>query len=132
MELFWQEHKLGLQLIISTDNGDEIVGRIRSRPSGYDANARAYGYNPERAATGLPSLDEAKSFVESFCPWEELTGPLGLSVEETVRKLAVEQPPQAQTADTNTDATEIPEVDHETTLTPSTNPRQSWKFWKTD
>ena len=130
MELCWQEHKLGLQLILSTDNGDEVVGRIRSRPTGHDANARAYGYNPERAAAGLPSLDEAKSFVESFRPWEELTGPLDLSIEEAVRQLASGHPPEAQNADTGTGAKETPELGQKTSLEPSTNARRWWQFWK--
>ena len=82
MELYWQEHKLGLQLILSTGDRTEVMGRIRRRKDDtYDVNARAFGYNPERAATGMASLDDAKAFVESFRPWDEFIGPSDLAVE---------------------------------------------------
>ena len=99
MELYWQEHKLGLQLILSAGDRTEVMGRIRRRKDDtYDVNARAFGYNPERAATGITSLDEAKAFVESFRPWDEFIGPSDLAVEPDVRPLPDAPAPEAPTA----------------------------------
>ncbi|MFW6174264.1 MAG: hypothetical protein ACOC5K_00600 [Chloroflexota bacterium] len=71
---------------MSTDDGEheEEVGGVRETKRGFDAFARAFGYDPGRAQKGMSSLDEAKEFVESFRPWEEFRGAEGLSVEEEV------------------------------------------------
>ena len=87
MELFWREHKLGLQLILSSDDREDVVGMIRRTPRGYDAAAQALGYLPGRAQRGIGSLEEAKSFVESFHPWEQFNEPSDQSVESEVRSL---------------------------------------------
>ena len=87
MELFWREHKLGLQLILTSDDREDVVGMIRSTPQGYDAAAQALGYLPGRAEKGIGSLEEAKAFVESFRPWEQFNGPSDQAVESEVRSL---------------------------------------------
>ena len=87
MELFWREHKLGLQLILSSDDREDMVGMIRNTPQGYDAAAQALGYLPGRAEKGISSLEEAKAFVESFRPWEQFNGPSDQAVESEVRSL---------------------------------------------
>ena len=129
MQLYWQEHKLGLQLILSTGDRDEVMGRIRRRKDGFDVNARAFGYNPERAAMGIPSLDEAKAFVESFRPWDELIGPSDLTVEADVRPL-----PDAPAAAPEPTATESPPpADPPPAPPPHTTPppkRPWWQFWR--
>ena len=122
MELYWQEHKLGLQLILSTDERDEVMGRIRQTVDGYNVNARAFGYNPERAAMGMTSLDDAKAFVESFRPWEELVGPSDLAVEVAVRPLEGDA-----TASPPSPAPEPPAVPAESTP-PAKRPW--WQFWR--
>ena len=68
MELFWREHKLGLQLILSSDDGEDVGGMIRRTPQGFDASAQTLGYFPGRAQKGMGSLEEARAFVESFRP----------------------------------------------------------------
>ena len=85
MELFWREHKLGLQLILSSDDGEDVVGMIRRTPQGFDAAAQALGYFPGRAEKGIGSLEEARAFVESFRPWEQFNGPSDQAVEPGVR-----------------------------------------------
>lgn len=85
MDLFWREHKLGLQLILSTDRGEDLVGFIRRTPRGHDALARTLGYNPGQSQKEIASLEEAKAFVESFRPWEEFTGLGELPVEPGIR-----------------------------------------------
>ena len=122
MELYWQEHKLGLQLTLSTGERDEVMGRIRRKADGYNVNARAFGYNPERAAMGMASLDEAKAFVESFRPWEEFVGPSDLAVEAAVRPLPG-GPPAAQPSP----PTESPSAPTESTPAAS---RPWWQFWR--
>lgn len=117
MELYWQEHKLGLQLILFTGDRTEVMGRIRRRKDGYDVNARAFGYNPERAAMGVPSLDEAKAFVESFRPWDEFIGPSDLAVEPDVRPLP--------------DAAPAPAAPTPTPPAPTPTPQRPWwQFWR--
>ena len=129
MELYWQEHKLGLQLILSDGERDEIMGRIRRTKDGsYNVNARAFGYNPERAAEGMTSLDEAKAFVESFRTWEELIGPGDLAVEAAVRPL-----PDAPATTPPTPAADSPSPAPAESPPPEAPPeakRPSWQFWR--
>ena len=128
MELYWQEHKLGLQLILSDDERNEIMGRIRrTKDGGYNVNARAFGYNPERAAMGMASLDEAKAFVESFRTWEELVGPSDLAVEAAVRPL-----PDAATTTPPSPAAESPSTPVESPSAEATPEakRPWWQFWR--
>ena len=129
MELYWQEHKLGLQLILSDGDRNEIMGRIRRRKDGYDVNARAFGYNPERAASGIPSLDEAKAFVESFRPWDEFIGPSDLAVEPGVRPLpdAPAPAPEPPAAESPSTPPELPPTSPDTTSAPK---RPWWQFWR--
>ena len=122
MELYWQEHKLGLQLILSVDERNEVMGRIRRTADGYNVNARAFGYNPERAAMGITSLEEAKAFVESFRPWEEMVGPSDLAVEADVRPL-----PGATAASPPSPAPEPPSAPADSTP-PARRPW--WQFWR--
>ena len=129
MELYWQEHKLGLQLILADGERNEIMGRIRRTKDGsYNVNARAFGYNPERAAMGMTSLDEAKAFVESFRTWEELVGPGDLAVEAAVRPL-----PDAPAAPPPTPAAETPSsppAESPPAEAPPEVKRPSWQFWR--
>lgn len=86
MELFWREHRIGLRLVLVTDDGrEEGAGSIRQTPRGYDAMALAFGYDPGRAKKEIPTLEEAKAFVESFRAWDQFTGPEVLEVESEVR-----------------------------------------------
>ena len=87
MELFWREHRIGLRLILATDDGEEEVGAVRKTPRGFDAMAKTMGYDPGRAQKDIPSLEEAKVFVESFRPWEMFAGRVELEVESEVRPL---------------------------------------------
>ena len=127
MELYWQEHKLGLQLILSTDDRTEVMGRIRRRKDDtYDVNARAFGYNPERAATGITSLDEAKAFVESFRPWDEFIGPNDLAVEPDVRPLPDAPAPEPPAA-----TEPPPAAPPQRPQTPHLHPKRPWwQFWR--
>ncbi len=131
MELYWQEHKLGLQLILSTGDRTEVMGRIRRRKDDtYDVNARAFGYNPERAATGITSLDEAKAFVESFRPWDEFIGPSDLAVEPDVRPLpeaAAPAPEPPAAAEPPPAPPEVPPTPPDPTPPPK---RPWWQFWR--
>lgn len=87
MKVFWREWRRGQRLILSTDEGDheEEVGGVRQTKDGYDAFAKTFGYDPGRARKGIPTVEEAKAFVESFKPWEIYRGGQGLSVEPGVR-----------------------------------------------
>ena len=133
MELYWQEHKLGLQLILSDGDRIEVMGRIRRRKDDtYDVNARAFGYNPERAATGIASLDEAKAFVESFRTWEELIGPSDLEIEPDVRPLPVAPaaPQPSPAAEAPSPPPAPPEPPSTPTEAPPTPKRPWWQFWR--
>ena len=86
MELFWREWRKGERLILSADPGqEEEVGGVRETKTGYDAFAKTFGYDPGRAQKDIPSMNEAKSFVESFRPWELYTDIEGLEPESAVR-----------------------------------------------
>ena len=71
MQLYWQQRRKGQRLILITDDGEqqEEVGGVRETKRGFDAFAKTFGYDPGRAEKGITTLDEAKTFVESFRPW---------------------------------------------------------------
>lgn len=72
MELFWRETKKGLNLVVRTDGGEEFrVGGVRQMKRGIQAMAETQGYDPGRADSGFPNVEEAKRFVESFEPWRD-------------------------------------------------------------
>ena len=85
MRLLWREHRQGQRLVLQADDGsEEEVGAVRRTPRGFDALAKTMGYDPGRAARGLPSMEEAKRFVESFTPWDLFTGAQDIQVEPQV------------------------------------------------
>ena len=90
MEVYWQMLRKGQRLILSTDQGQlEEIGGVRETKKGFDAFAKTFGYDPGRAQKGIPSMEEAKDFVESFSPWEMygVSGEVG--VDPQVRPEAV-------------------------------------------
>lgn len=87
MKVYWQEWRRGQRLILSLDDGgqEEEVGGVRETKRGFDAFAKTFGYEPGRAEKGIPTMEVAKQFVESFKPWELFAGDEELSVEPAVR-----------------------------------------------
>jgi hypothetical protein len=86
LELFWREWRKGERLILSAGpDQEEEVGGVRETKTGYDAFAKTFGYDPGRAQKDIPSMNEAKSFVEAFRPWELYTDDEGLEPESAVR-----------------------------------------------
>ena len=87
MMVYWRERKKGQRLILVQEEGSEEieVGGVRETKRGFDAFAKTFGYDPGRAQKGMETLEEARSFVESFRPWEMYQGTHGLSVESDVR-----------------------------------------------
>ena len=86
MELFWRARRKGERLILSAGPGqEEEVGGVRETKTGFDAFAKTFGYDPGRAQKDIPSMNEAKSFVEAFRPWELFTVIEGLEPETEVR-----------------------------------------------
>ena len=85
--VYWRERKKGQRLVlVQEEGGEEIeVGGVRETKRGFDAFAKTFGYEPGRAEKGIETLEEAKSFVESFRPWEMYQGTHELSVESDVR-----------------------------------------------
>lgn len=137
MELFWREHKLGLQLILSRDDGEEVVGTIRRTPRGYDAAAQTFGYDPGRAEKGMASMEEARAFVESFRPWEQFTDPGDQAVEPGVRSredAGGAAPAAQQFQETppgpSAGVVDEPEPRAEPTEPGSRTRRRWWEFWK--
>ncbi len=72
MEVFWREVRRGqrLVLVMGDDEHEEEIGGVRETKHGFDAFAKTFGYDPERARKGFATIEEAKAFVESFSPWE--------------------------------------------------------------
>ena len=86
MELYWQATRKGQRLVLSSDDGqEEEVGGVRETKKGFDAFAKTFGYEPGRAERGIPSMAEAKVFVESFSPWELFPGGQGIAVDPEVK-----------------------------------------------
>lgn len=70
MRLYWKEWKRGQRLVLTDDKREEEVGGVRQTPRGFDAFAKTMGYDPGRAQKDIPTIEEAKAFVESFHPWD--------------------------------------------------------------
>jgi hypothetical protein len=87
MKLYWQQSRKGERLVLASDDEQSVeeIGGVRETKRGFDAFAKTFGYEPGRAQKGIPSMEEAKEFVESFRPWDLYDGADGLSVEPTVR-----------------------------------------------
>ena len=86
MELYWQATRKGQRLVLSFDDGQEAeVGGVRETKRGFDAFAKTFGYDPGRAERGIPSMAEAKEFVEHFRPWELYQGGDGVTLDPEVR-----------------------------------------------
>ena len=84
MRVYWQVAKQGLRLMLEDGERKERVGGVRETPRGFDALAVTFGYEPDRARRDIPTMDEAKTFVESFRPWELFNAEPDLSVEPEV------------------------------------------------
>ena len=87
MKVYWRQTKRGQQLLLNAEDGEheEELGAVRETKRGFDALAKTFGYDPGRAQKGIPTLEEAKAFVESFRPWELYHGTEGLTVDAEVR-----------------------------------------------
>ena len=91
MKVYWREHRTGQRLILDSGTGqEEEVGGVRRTPRGFDALAKTMGYEPGRAQKGFPTLEDAKSFVESFHPWDIFVGSAEVDFDETVHPLPEE------------------------------------------
>ena len=121
MEVFWRERRAGLSLILSHDDGnEEEVGAIRQTPRGCDAFAKTDTYDPGRSQKGIPTLEEAKAFVESFQPWELFGGEPGMEVDPEVRSMsgATITPPESSPPQQASPEEENPQKE------------RSWKIWR--
>ena len=87
MKIYWQHKRKGQELVLDALDGQKAaLGAVRETKRGFDAFATATGYDPGRATKGLSSMEEAKSFVESFEPWSIYEGgDEALPIEPEVR-----------------------------------------------
>jgi hypothetical protein len=87
MNVYWREVRRGQRLVLTNEGSDheEEIGGVRETKRGFDAFAKTFGYEPGRAEKGIPSMDEAKVFVESHRPWELYEGGEGLTVDPEIR-----------------------------------------------
>ena len=84
MKVYWKNHPKGLNLILQTDEMEEVnLGGVRSMPSGIKAIAVTRGYDPGRAIKGLTSIEAGQEFVALFEPWREFTN-VPLSIEPDI------------------------------------------------
>ncbi len=87
MSVYWRTVKRGQNLVVEVDNDrEEIVGGYRESKRGIDAYAKTFGYEPDRSKKGFETLDDAKTFVEAFRPWE-IFGVQGVTVDTEVKPL---------------------------------------------
>ena len=91
MKVYWREHRTGQRLILDSGAGrEEEVGGIRRTPRGFDALAKTLGYDPGRAQKGFATLEEAKTFVEDFQPWDIFVGSAQVEFDRTVYPMPVD------------------------------------------
>ena len=88
MKVFWREWRRGQRLVVvlsDEDAHEDEVGGVRETREGFDAFAKTFGYEPGRAQKGIPTMEEAKAFVENFRPWELYDDTQGITVDPEVR-----------------------------------------------
>ena len=124
MEVYWRQVKFGQTLILSIDDGqEEDLGGFRDTKRGIDALAKTFGYDPERAQKGFPTIEDAKAFVESFRPWE-LYDVQGVTVDPEVR-------PALDSVSAATTSTPDQPSESADSIAPELQPRKKpWEFWK--
>jgi hypothetical protein len=88
MAVYWQIAKQGQRLMLADGEREVRVGGVRVTAGGFDAHAMTFGYEPERAQRDMASMEEAKTFVESFKPWELHIQDANITVEIEVRAQA--------------------------------------------
>jgi len=87
MSVYWRTVRRGQNLVVEVDNDrEEIIGGYRESKRGIDAYAKTFGYEPDRSKKGFETLDDAKTFVEAFRPWE-IFGVQGVTVDTEVKPL---------------------------------------------
>ena len=86
MRVYWRKTRKGQRLVLTMNESDheEEIGGVRQTKRGFDAFAKTFGYEPGRALKGIPTMEEAKTFVEDFEPWTLYGGTQGLVVEPEV------------------------------------------------
>ncbi len=89
MELYWREVRRGQRLVLGDGEHEEEIGGVRENKGLFDAFAKTFSYEPGRAEKGLASMEIAKSFVESFEPWNLYEGGDNLSVSSEIRPRVV-------------------------------------------
>ena len=88
MNVYWKEHRSGQRLILNPEGDEELeVGAVRRTPRGFDAIAKTMGYDPGRAQKGFLTMEEAKTFVESFHPWDIYIGNMDVELDPELHKL---------------------------------------------
>jgi len=85
LKLYWQEVRRGQRLVLGEGDEEQEIGGVRLNKDVYDAFAKTFSYEPGRAVKGIPTLEQAKEFVESFTPWDLFEGSQGLTVEAEVQ-----------------------------------------------
>jgi hypothetical protein len=121
VRVYWRKVGRGQNLILSDEDGHEQeIGGFRETKRGIDALAKTFEYDPSRSRKGFPTIEEAKTFVESFRPWE-LYGAQDVTVESEVRPAL-----DSASADT-TVAPDQPAKSMAPELQPT---KRWWEFWK--
>lgn len=84
--VYWQDVRRGQNLVLTNDETrrEQNIGGVREANQRFDAYVTTAEYDPRNSRNGLPTIEEAKAFVESFKPWE-LYGAQGITVEPEVR-----------------------------------------------
>ena len=87
MKVYWRHRRRGQNLVLGDDNEDneQEIGGFRENKRSIDAYAKTFSYDPGRSQKGFPTIEDAKSFVEDFRPWELFDGNQDLTVESEVR-----------------------------------------------
>ena len=87
LKIYWKQKRAGQELVLDAGEGQTVsLGAVRQTRRGFDAFATTTGYDPGRATKGIPTLEEAKSFVLSFEPWNLYEGGMeALPIEDAVR-----------------------------------------------
>ena len=138
--VYWQEARRGQNLVLANDETrrEQRIGGFRENNQRFDAYVTTAEYDPRNSRNGLPTMEDAKAFVESFKPWE-LYGGEGVIVEPEIRPAAESATPIAAENAAPADDTAVGEPHPEPAVSiPGPEPQVSaqpsskrwWEFWK--
>ena len=132
IKVYWQETRRGQNLMLSNDETgrEQRIGGFRETSQGFDAYVTTAEYDPRNSKNGLPDIQGAKAFVESFQPWE-LYGAQGSDVEAEVRTASTTPEPLDEPTPVEPQPEPVATIPESAPhVSPPPPNKRWWEFWR--